>query len=334
MLQRTDGPSTDGLEGVVAQGDPDRLDLVALAEAAAGPLHGKRLPSASESCWTSSLSMMCRSVLLAASCETARLRSKAGSASAPVTMSAPVSGSASASTSATALASPTGSSDIERIVVAGGSGPGGRLGAGRRRPGPASGWGDAASTAAAARRSRRGCPGSSASGTPRRAGRRRRSRARGLPSPRARRYGPASGGSCRTWSPSTSGLAVRFTYHAGCWSAPPRDATRTTRLSSCRGEVSMLDRASPVRRPTVPSSTAGMPRSVAGQRPPVIRSAPLWRPLRVFHPIRLESLRWGGDGGGGGVSGLGFGVGFGFGMVGCRVCALRMGRHGTGCIGS
>ena len=64
----------------------------------------------------------------------------------------------------------------------------------------------------------------------------------------------------------------------------------------------MVDRAWPVLRPMVSSSTAGMPRRVAGQRPPVTRRAPLWRRLRIFQPMLLESLRWAGDGGEVGVA--------------------------------
>ena len=92
-------------------------------------------------------------------------------------------------------------------------------------------------------------------------------------------------------------------------------------------------RAWPVLRPMVSSSTAGIPRRVAGQRPPVIRRAPLWSPLRIFHPMVAEGLRWGG-----GVDGdVDAGVcGGGVGMVGCsvRVCSgsFGLGRAWSGLV--
>ena len=185
MLQRTDGPSTVASRVSSPSDDPDRLDLVALAEAAAGPLDGHAVAQGVGELLHQELEHDAQVGAVRGQLRDSHAEVEGG-----------VSGS------------PAGSSDIERIVVAwsgcrsGGCGcDGARLGAGaevgprlflrsRLRPAVAPG---------AARRSRRGCPGSSAAGNPRRTCRRRRSRARGRPSPRARRCGPASGGSCRTW---------------------------------------------------------------------------------------------------------------------------------------
>ena len=65
---------------------------------------------------------------------------------------------------------------------------------------------------------------------------------------------------------STRGWARRLSSQSGCRSSPPREATTTIASPSRTGEVSITDRGRPLRRPTVVSSSTGMPSASSPNR--------------------------------------------------------------------
>ena len=77
---------------------------------------------------------------------------------------------------------------------------------------------------------------------------------------------------------TASGWATRFRYHAGCRSAPPLDATSTTRSGSTIGAERITVRGSPLRRPVMCTSTVVMPARRHPRRPRVTRITQRWNP--------------------------------------------------------
>lgn len=66
---------------------------------------------------------------------------------------------------------------------------------------------------------------------------------------------------------STSGCAVMLRYQSGSRSSPPLEATSTTVVPSTTGAVNIVEWIRPDVRPTVNSSTAGMPNADPPIRP-------------------------------------------------------------------
>src|SRR5436190_209464 len=101
---------------------------------------------------------------------------------------------------------------------------------------------------------------------------------------------------CPLRETSTFGFSRRLRNQAGWVSSPPRDATTTSVEPSRYGDVSITERAWPLFRPVVVSSSTGILLSSHPNRPPLTLSMPRWTAFIAFNPRSVgmadESNRW------------------------------------------